>query len=173
MRERKIGYFGWSQSGDFYININYTLLRKKVMNTTFCLIPYVNRPEKGVMDPDTSAFVGMMNLGLFTGSYGCGVVLHQMPSATQDGGLTELYNECKLLNKSLVTVIQYPSAICSCLQEKNGGRLHHKINYRYLMPKILKGDGSVDNIAWDTYPEDFPFTNEPKRIKPNNEPHET
>ena len=29
------------------------------------------------------------------------------------------------------------------------------------MPKIIKGKRT--NIAWDTYKEDYPFTNEPKR----------
>lgn len=163
MRTRKIGCFAWSQTGDLMNPVLKIYFRKKVMNTTFYLLPYVYRGERGVQDDDTSQFTGMMNRGMFTGSYGCGVVLKQMLSATQEGGLTDLYNECKLLNKSLVTVIQYPSAIKACRQEMNGGRLHHLINYRYLMPKILKGDGSVDNIAWDTYPEDFPFTNEPKR----------
>ena len=28
---------------------------------------------------------------------------------------------------------------------------------------ILKGT-KRDNIAWNAYPEDYPFTNEPKRI---------
>ena len=163
MRDRHIGCFGWSQCGDFINPDNRILFRKKVMNTTFYLLPYVYRGERGVQDDDTSQFVDMMNQGLFVGSYGAGIVLQQMESATQQGGLTDLYNECKLLNKALVTVIQHPSAIRAEKQERNGGRIHHKVNYRYLMPKILKGDGSFDNIAWDTYPEDYPFTNEPKR----------
>lgn len=62
-----------------------------------------------------------------------------------------------------MTVIQYPSAIKATKQIKNGGRLHHAINYRYLAPKLLKIPNGRDNIAWDTYSEDVPFTNEPKR----------
>ena len=165
MRDRHIGCFGWSQTGDFINPDNRNLLRKKIMNTTFYLLPYVYRGERGVQDDDTSQFVGMMNQGLFTGSYGAGIVLQQTLSATQQGGLTDLYNECKLLNKAMITVIQYPSAIHAERQVRNGNRIHHKGAYRYLWPKILKGDGSFDNIAWDTYPEDFPFTNEPKRMK--------
>lgn len=165
MRDRHIGCFGWSQNGDIYGPMNNVLFRKKVMNTTFFLLPYVNRGERGYGDDDTSQFVGMMNQGLFVGSFGCGVCLKQMQSAVQEGGLTDLYNETKLLSKAILCPIQFPSAIHGEKQVKNGGRLHHKINYRYLMPKILKGDGTVDNIPWDTYPEDWPFTNEPKRIK--------
>lgn len=163
MRRRKIGVFAWAQTGDFIGGDSKHIFRRKVMNTTFYLLPYIYRGERGVQDEDTAMFVGMMNEGLFTGSYGCGVVLKQVQSATQKGGLTDLYNECKLLNKALVCPIQFPSAIYGEKQKMNGGRLHHHINNRYLMPRVLKGDGTFDNIAWDTYPEDIPFTNEPKR----------
>ena len=163
MRKRKIGVFGISQSGDYIGGYKDYYYFRKVMNTTFFLLPYIYRGERGVQDDDTSQFVGIWNEGLFTGSCVNGVILHQMPSAMQPGGLTDLYRENKLLNKSLVTVIQFPSAIYATRQIRNGGRLHHFINNRYLGPKILKIKGGRDNIAWDTYPEDIPFTNEPKR----------
>jgi len=37
-----------------------------------------------------------------------------------------------------------------------------KLYYIWRDDKNSKGVGK-DNIAWDTYPEDYPFTNEPKR----------
>jgi len=163
MIKRHIGLFGISQTGDFIGGENKKLLRNKVMNTTFVLTKYIYRGERGVQDDDTSQFVGVMNNGLFTGSLGDGLILQQTMSAVQKGGLTDLYNECKLLNKALVTPIQFPSAIYAEKQVKNGGRLHHHIQRRYLYPMILKGVGK-DNIAWDTYPEDYPFTNEPRRL---------
>lgn len=166
MRKRHIGCWGWSQGGDLFENPIIRIYRKKVMNTTFYLHPYIYRGERGYGDDDTSQFVGIMNQGLFTGSYGIGCVLNQVQSATQAGGLTDLYNETKLLSKGILCPIQYPSAIHCERQTMNGNRLHHRVSYRYLMPKVLKGDGTVDNIPWDTYPEDYPFTNEPKRIRP-------
>ncbi len=162
MYKRHIGCFGISQTGDFIGGINKKLLRNKVMNTTFILTKYIYRGERGVQDEDTSQFATIMNEGLFTGSLADGIVLSQTGSCKAKGGLTDLYNECKLLNKALVTVIQYPSAIFAERQEKNGGRLHHHIVSRYLYPRILRGT-ERDNIAWDTYSEDIPFTNEPKR----------
>lgn len=165
MRQRHIGVFAWSQTGDFFNPCNINWYRKKVMNTTFYLHPYIYRGERGYGDDDTSQFVGILNQGLFTGSYGVGCVLLQVQSATQAGGLTDLYNETKLLSKAILCPIQYPTGVHGERQIMNGNRLHHKIDYRYLMPKVLKGDGTVDNIPWDTYPEDWPFTNEPKRIK--------
>lgn len=165
MRKRKIGLFGLSQTGDFIGGANDKILRNKVMNCSFYLTDYIYRGERGVQDNDTSQFVNLYNEGYFTGSVGEGLVLKQMQSATQKGGLTDLYNEAKLLNKALVCPIQFPSAIYADRQSKNGGRVHHKIMSRYLKPKLIKikkGEG-MDNIAWDTYNEDRVFTSEPKR----------
>lgn len=161
MRRHRIGLFGLSQTGDLYSQEELKVMRWKVMNTTFYLMPYIYRGERGIQDDDTSLFAGVYNEGLFTGSLASGVVLHQTPSATSDGGLTDLYNECKLLNKSLVCPIQFPSAIWAERQTMNGNRIHHHINKRYLAPCLIKGNRN--NIPWDTYPEDTPFTNEPKR----------
>jgi hypothetical protein len=161
MLKYKIGCFGISQTGDFIGGSNRKILRNKVMNTTFINTKYIYRGERGLQDDDTSQFASIMNEGLFTGSLADGLVLQQTKSATAKGGLTDLYNECKLLNKSLVVPIQYPSAVFAERQEKNGARLHHNIKSKYLYPKIIKGN--VSNIAWDSYDEDYPFTNEPKR----------
>ncbi len=163
MYKRKIGLFGVPQTGDFIGGFNKKLLRNKVMNTTFVLTKFIYRGECGVQDNDTSQFVNIMNNGLFTGSLGDGLALKQTASATAKGGLTELYNECKLLSKSLVCPIQFPSAIFAEKQIKNGGRLHHHIKNKYLYPRLIKTI-NVDNIAWDSYEEDHPFTMEPKRI---------
>lgn len=161
VKRHRIGLFGLSQTGDFYGTISMRMMRSKVMNTTFYNTRYIYRGERGVQDDDTSQFVGVLNEGLFTGSLADGVVLSQTLSATAKGGLTDLYNECRLYNKAMVTPIQYPSAIYAERQVMNGNRLHRRINYRYLAPKLMKGKRS--NIEWDTYPEDYPFTNEPKR----------
>jgi hypothetical protein len=161
MQKQNIGVFGLSQTGDMFARTNTKLLRNKVMNTTFIDTRFIYRGERGVQDNDTSQFVGIMNEGYFTGSLASGLVLDQTPSATAKGGLTDLYNECKLLNKSLIVPIQFPSLCHAEKQKKNGGRLHHRINHRYLSPKIIKGKRS--NIAWNTYTEDIPFTNEPLR----------
>lgn len=163
MEMKHIGLFGLSQTGDMFKIPDTRLIRWKVMNTTFVDTRFMYRGERGVQDDDTSQFVGIFNQGLFSGSLGSVLILNQTPSATAKGGLTDLYHECKLLNKALVTVIQFPSAIIAEKQVMNGGRLHHRINSRYLIPKLIKGDPQHDNIAWDTYPEDVPFTNEPKR----------
>ena len=162
MRRQRIGLFGVSQTGDFYGSLYLSMMRRKVMNVTFYDTRFIYRGERGVQDNDTSQFAGVLNEGLFTGSLADGINLQQTVSATAKGGLTDLYNECKLYNKAMVTPIQYPSAIRAERQVMNGGRIHHRIDYRYLAPKLMKGERN--NIAWDTYPEDYPFTNEPRRV---------
>ena len=131
------------------------------MNTTFYNTNYVYRGERATLDSDTSLFVGLMNEGYFTGSVGTGLALNPTSSATQKGGLTPTYNENRLLSKALVIPIQFPSLAHAERQKKNGGRLHHRIKYKHLFPCIIKSKRS--NIAWDSYPEDMLFTNEPKR----------
>lgn len=164
MQRRRIGCFALSQTGDMFQKIDTKLLRKKVMNCTFYDTRFIYRGERGTMDPDTSLFCGIYNEGYFSGSPASGLVLKQTPSATAKGGLTELYNECRLLMKSLVVPIQFPSAVYAERQVKNGGRLHHHITYKFIGPCILKNPGGRDNIAWDAYPEDAVFCNEPKRM---------
>ena len=163
MLKQKIGVFALSQTGDMFQVPDKKMFRKKVMNTTFYNTKYIYKGRKGVLDNDTCEFAGLMNEGFFTGSLGTGLALNPTASATQKGGLTPTYNESKLLTKALVVPIQFPSLCSAEKQKQNGGRLHHKINYRYLFPKLIKGERN--NIAWDTYKEDIPFTNEPKRNK--------
>lgn len=164
MKRQRIGIFGIAQTGDFIGGLrDNKIYQQKVMNTTFYNVPYIYRGERGVQDDDTSMFVGVYNAGLFTGSTYQGIVLQQIQSAKQSGGLTDLYKEAKLLNKSLVVPIQFPSAVYAESQKMNGGRLHHHIVKNNIIPKIIKNAGGRSNIAWDTYPEDYPFTNEPNR----------
>ena len=161
MQRQKIGVFALSQTGDMFSVPDKKMFRKKVMNTTFYNTKYIYRAEKSALDSDTSLFVNVMNEGYFTGSLATGLALNPTSSATQKGGLTPTYNENRLLSKSLVIPIQFPSLCHAERQKKNGNRLHHRIKYKHLFPCIIKGKRS--NIAWDTYPEDIPFTNEPKR----------
>lgn len=90
MRRHRIGLFGLTQTGDLYSQEELKVMRWKVMNTTFYLMPYIYRGERGVQDDDTSLFTGVYNEGLFTGSLASGVVLHQTPSATAEGGVNGL-----------------------------------------------------------------------------------
>ena len=144
-----------------WADFGFTTEKKETEKLSDVDARFVYKPERAVQDNDTSAFVGIMNEGYFTASIGYGVVLQQTSSATQSGGLTDNYRENKLLNKSLVCPIQFPSAIYANFQRSNGGRLHHIINNKYLMPRVMKvGEKDRSNIAWDTYPEDVVFRND-------------
>ena len=163
MRERHIGHFGLSQTGEIFGGCTSILLRKKVMNFSFYDLEYMHGGERGFLDIDTSQFAGMYNEGLFCGSFGSGLVLCQTPAATSPGGSTEMYQSARMIVQALEVPIQFPSAVYAEHQKMNGGRIHHHIVNKYLMPRLLKVPGGRGNIAWDTYPEDVPFTNQPKR----------
>lgn len=152
MRTKRIGLFGITQTGD-YIGMMTNAWVPKVMNCTFVQTKYLYKGERGLQNNDTSQFVSVWSRGLMTGSLANGVVLKQRPS----GKYTEMYAAIKLLNKALIPVMQFPSAIIACRQIRNGGRMHHKIEYKYLRPMICKSE-LRDNIAWDIYPEDVCFT---------------
>lgn len=165
MDKQRLGIFGLSQTGDMFAKSDTKILRNKVMNTTFVHTDYVDCPEKGILDSDTASFVEIMNAGLFTGSLRSGLVLSQSPSATQKGGLTDSYKQRGLLSKALETPIMRPSLAVAQHQPRNGGRIHHRIKYKNLFPKLMKGERG--NIAWDTYPEDIKFTNKRQRNATN------
>lgn len=160
MKRRHIGIFGFSQSGDFFSYIEYVrkLYRKKTMNFLCYLTKYSRGTEFGNLDTDALQFCNLCNLGLFSGSIGCGLVISMHASAKKKGGLTKIYKKQSLLYKSLSIPIVYPSASKGSYIEQIG-RLHHKNNYRYLQPCVIRNTedpDAVDNIAWDTWAEDFP-----------------
>lgn len=160
MEERGLGAFALPQTGDFIGGETKRLWMPKMMNCIIYQTGFVRRGMRGCLDVDTSQFTGIWNEGLFCGSLADGVTLKQTPSGVSGGGLTALYHEQRLVVKSLVVPIQFPSAVYAERQEKNGGRLHHHIDYRFLAPKILKGGQDKDNLNWRKWEEDRIFTNE-------------
>lgn len=159
MMKKGLGAFALPQTGDFIGGESKRYYMPKMMNCVCYLTGYIRRGERGVQDNDTSMFCGVLNEGLMCGSFADGLTLKQTVSGTNSGGLTDLYHEQKLLNKSLVVPIQFPGAVYAERQEMNGGRLHHHIEYRYLMPRILKGEPERENLDWKKWDEDWPFTN--------------
>lgn len=160
MLQRGIGAFALPQTGDFIGGESKRVFMPKMMNCVIYQTGYIIRGERGVLDNDTSQFAGLLNEGYFNGSMADGLTLKQSASGVFSGGLTDTYHEQKLLSKSLVVPIQFPSGVFGEKQSENGGRLHHHIEYRYLAPKILKGAKERDNIDWRKWREDWVFTNE-------------
>ena len=160
MEKRRIGLFGLPQTGDFIggQTRGNKVMMNKVMNTTFINPLLVQAGERGLLDTDTSQFLAVGVNGLFTGSTAWGLTLKQTPSAVSKGGLTEVYKDARLFVKSMMCPLQCPSAVSANYQPKNGGRIHHTIQSRYVNPKILRSMDDRTNIAWDTYPEDTPIT---------------
>lgn len=163
--KHKIGLIALPQIGDIFHHDSDYLLKYKTRNCIFFNTDYIEHGERGFLGDDISMFMSVLNEGLFTGSLWGAIYLNQANTAKQAGGLTEIYKEAKLMSKALICPIQFPSCVWVEKQKMNGGRIHHHIDYRYLVPKILKLPKSkINTIRWDAFEEDVPFSNEPRRL---------
>lgn len=63
------------------------------------------------------------------------LIVEQMRTQTQKGGLTEMYLEHGTFKKSFCTKILAP-AICKVAFLRSVGRIHHRINYKG-MPRVI------------------------------------
>jgi len=130
-----------AQGGDFIGGSEASFSQKvktkrKAMNTFICK---VDRPIefKGTINEDVNAYVREGQLGkvLLTVNFAS---VDQEGTQQKEGGLTGIYLERGTYVKSFYTVIISPSAVSlGLLRGQTASRIHHKINWRYAVPKIL------------------------------------
>lgn len=128
-----------SQGGDFIGGKDGGFYKKKIarkaMNSFFCR---TDRPFKfmGAINEDTNAYTVLGNRGklFFTIT---NISLTQGKTQKNAGGLTEAYLDSGTYVKSFYTVMLCPS----CVKVKEMGtrhkRMHHMIQWRYAVPKII------------------------------------
>jgi len=110
--------------------------KRKAMNSFFC---DVEKPFlfKGRFNDDVNTYVSLGCTGaLFFTDWE--IVLVQLLTQSNSGGMTEAYQKSGTYVKSFYTVIVAPS--CTTINFLVGGtskRLHHKINWNKAVPKIL------------------------------------
>lgn len=130
-----------AQGGDFIgggegIYGKKVFLTRKVMNTFFC---NVKKPFKflGRINEDTNFYVynGMIGNLCFTTSQ---IMIVQTTTQQSKGGLTDIYKSLGTFCKSFYTVIINPSAVKISAMGDTHYRIHHKINWRYAVPLILR-----------------------------------
>lgn len=134
----------FSQSGDFVGGKNSDVwkdrLRRKVMNSFFCK---TDRPFQfyGRINEDTTMYTLLGSRGelMFTI---CDVMLNQLATQSNEGGLTTAYLELGTYVKSFYSVMYNPS--CVKITTMGGGgnghqhrRIHHRILWNNCIPKIL------------------------------------
>lgn len=129
------------QGGDFIgglenKNVDKPKLKRKVMNSFFCL---TERPFQfiGTMNEDVNTYTlnGMRGkLFLSTNM----VMLIQVQTQAAAGGMTDIYNSSGTYIKSFYTVMICPSSTrISHLGHGPGRRIHHQTKWKYAVPKIL------------------------------------
>lgn len=129
----------WGQGGDMIGGIgspNYKAgLQRKAMNSFFIRTDkYVNFIGKINDDVNMYVVYGAIGEKIFS-SYHVNVL--QLMTQTNAGGMTELYKDEGTYAKSFYSVMMAPSCVTINPMGTSHRRLHHKVNWRYAVPKIL------------------------------------
>lgn len=128
-----------AQGGDFIGGVGNTLTKRKfsrkAMNSWFCR---TDRPFQFVgrinEDANTVALLGSQGGLFFTLTQ---IMLAQVTTQKNKGGLTDIYLELGTYVKSFYSVIAMPSAVTVQLMGDKHMRLHHNVSWNNCVPKIL------------------------------------
>lgn len=130
--------FSLSQGGDFIGGLTKDKLRvkRKAMNSFFCLTERKFK-FRGVLNEDVNFYVGEgARDGIcFQTHY---LKLIQGTTQKNKGGMTGAYIDGGTYAKSFYSVMISPSAVSISEMGMVFKRLHHKINYNLLCPKIIR-----------------------------------
>lgn len=110
--------------------------KRKAMNTFLCRS---DKPFKfiGTMNEDVNTYVRKQQLGKLFLTVNVASA-QQAQTQSNDGGITDLYLDMGTYVKSMYTVMVNPS--CTTLNKLRGQtseRIHHRINWKSAVPKIL------------------------------------
>lgn len=130
-----------SQGGDHIGGINsasyYKGLTRKVMNS---FVLRTDRPVQfiGRMNDDVNTYVVRGSRGelFFTVM---AIQLCQLPTQSNEGGLTEMYIDAGTYVKSFYTVMMHPSSVTIGTMGNIHRRYHHMIAWDKTVPKIISG----------------------------------
>lgn len=135
-------FIAMAQNGDFIGGGNSTLgskifLKRKSMNSFFCK---TDTPcyFHGTFNDDVNTYVLNGNIGKLCFTHNV-VSLHQGITQKNAGGITEAYKAFGTYVKSFYTVMLAPSCTKIAMMGNTAEtlRIHHKISWKYCVPKIL------------------------------------
>lgn len=128
----------FAQGGDFiggaseWHRIN---MKRKAMNSFFCVtdnpIDFI-----GSINEDVNTYVTRGNIGELFFTIGK-IDLVQTETQTNSGGMSETYLDNGTYVKSFPTVMLNPSCVKISMMGSGHNRIHHKINWKNAVPKIL------------------------------------
>lgn len=143
MRDTPTTTIAFAQCGDFIGGRNSSygskiFLSRKSMNSFFCK---TDRPFQfiGTMNDDVNTYITLGSRGalFFTASF---VRLKQADTQQKEGGLTDIYKQYGTYVKSFYSVMYQPSAVKVIMLPTSNRRLHHRISWNNIVPKILRED---------------------------------
>jgi len=135
-----------AQGGDYIGGLggsfgNRILLRRKAMNTFLC---DVERPFKfvGCVNDDVNTYTSLGRRGFLLFTVG-GVMVHQLPTQSNAGGMTDTYLDSGTYVKSFYTVMYSPSSARMTEMTTAHRRIHHEISWSKTVPEIVREDVTV------------------------------
>lgn len=138
IKNERITSIAFAQGGDFIGGrdaIKKVAMKRKCMNSFFCS---TERPFKfiGRINEDVNTYTlegskGKLFLTLNQ------FALNQTQTQSNDGGMTDVYLDSGTYLKSFFSIIVMPSAVKVAPMNSRHSRLHHKVQWRYCVPKIL------------------------------------
>lgn len=142
LKIKNIKCIAFAQSGDFIGGVSHIVkkyingeFQRKIMNSFFFK---TNEPVNflGRINEDVNLYTLYGNRGyLFvTNPF---VRIQQIDTQQNSGGLTDIYLDIGTYVKSFYTVMVAPSCVKISSMGVNEKRIHHKINWKYAVPKIL------------------------------------
>lgn len=111
-------------------------LTRKCMNSFLCAVDR-KFPFSGRLNCDVNAYVGHGSVGklFFTTNQ---VILNQKETQSNAGGMTDIYRSMGTYVKSFYTVMLQPSSVkIGMIRGQQSSRIHHSIDWRCTVPKIL------------------------------------
>lgn len=108
---------------------------RKAMNSFFCR---TDRPFQflGRVNEDVNTYTLLGSQGKLMMTI-TDLMLNQMQTQSNSGGMTDLYLDGGTYLKSFYTVIYMPSAVTVQPMGTSHKRLHHKVNWKHCVPLIL------------------------------------
>lgn len=130
----RVSCMAFAQGGDF-ATFDKPMTKRKVMNSFICA---TDRPFvfKGSMNDDVNMYVYNGMRGLIFLTYNR-FLLHQPPTQSIDGGLSDLYRDMGTYVKSFYSVMLSPSSVKIATMGVKNPRIHHIIDYNKTVPCII------------------------------------
>lgn len=137
---KKVVTLSIAQGGDFIGGVKGSLansmeIKRKAMNWFLCA---VDRPIEfiGRLNEDTNTYTSFGKKGFIflTLPY---ISLEQETTQKNKGGLTDSYLENGTYMKSFYSVLDNPIAVKLIRMGNKYKRIHHKVNWKYCVPKII------------------------------------